>query len=232
MLQLQLACRGVQARVEENQTDTGVKDAYAQFWIQKILADAEARKVAAREHDPSKLVRDIREEVSHDLLQWVEEHFDDLVNPFLTLHGKPHHPNFAVILLFSGHDPTQDTPVEILHTILLGVVKYIWYSTHTSWKEVVQKPVYSQRLQATDINGLNIPPIRAGYIMQYANSLIGRQLKTVIQTAVFHVHDQVDSNHYAVWKAVSQLSALLWMTEIDNMDMHCVRYIFLSAFCR
>ncbi|KAJ7197752.1 hypothetical protein GGX14DRAFT_573901 [Mycena pura] len=205
-LQLQLACRGVQARVEENQTDTGVKDAYAQFWIQKILADAEARKVAARQHDPSKLVRDIREEVSHDLLQWVEEHFDDLVNPFL---------------LLEGHDPVKDTPVEILHTILLGVVKYIWYSTHTPWKEVVQKPLYAQRLQSTDITGLNIPPIRAGYIMQYANSLIGRQLKTVIQTAVFHVHDQVDWNHYAGWKAVSQLSTLLWMPEIDNMDMHC-----------
>ncbi|KAJ7758471.1 hypothetical protein DFH07DRAFT_772483 [Mycena maculata] len=54
------------------------------------------------------------------------------------------------------------------------------------WKDH-EKTTYSQRMKATDIHGLSIPPIRASCIMQDANSLIGRQLKAVIQTGVFQI---------------------------------------------
>ncbi|KAH6906260.1 hypothetical protein BKA70DRAFT_1224710 [Coprinopsis sp. MPI-PUGE-AT-0042] len=92
-------------------------------------------------------------------------------------------------------------PVEILHTILLGVVKYCWHTTHTPWKEP-QKAEYTARLQASDIKGVSIPPIHTSYIMKYANSLIGRQFKILAQLNVFHIHDLVLDPQFELAKAI------------------------------
>ena len=120
------------------------------------------------------------------------------------------------MLNWAGLDPNRNTPVEILHTILLGIIKYVWYMLHSGWSEA-QRDLFVVRLQSTDISGLTIPPIRAAYMMQYRNGLIGKHFKTLMQTMVFHVHDLVSLELFTLVKSVSELGALLWVHEIDDM---------------
>ncbi|KAJ7878139.1 hypothetical protein B0H14DRAFT_2567404 [Mycena olivaceomarginata] len=200
--QVELACEGVSKRIQELQTQTGVKDVYTQYWIEQILA----RAAEMRQQEP-----DVSETtIKSELIQRTRDNEEKLYR----------------------FGPAADTPVELLHTILLGAVKYVWHISHTPWS-AEKKKTYSIRLQATSIEGLSIHAIRANYIMQYAGSLLGRQFKTIIQTAVFHLHDLVTEDQFTAWKAVGELSALLWVPEIrDNRPISgiCVAWLLLFSY--
>jgi hypothetical protein len=125
-------------------------------------------------------------------------------------------------------DPSQDTPVEILHTILLGIVKYLWHNLHTSWSEA-QQNLFVIRLQSSDIDGLTVPPIRASYMMQYRNGLIGKHFKTLMQTMVFHVHDIVSPDQFTLIKAIGSLGALLWIPKLRHGQLSGIKDL---KFCQ
>src|SRR5277367_6339414 len=121
----------------------------------------------------------------------------------------------------TGLDPSQDTPVEILHTILLSIVKYVWHNLHMSWTEADQH-LFVICLQSTNIDDLSIPPIRAPYMMQYWNGLIGKHFKTLMQTTIFHLHGLVTLEQFTLVKAIGFLGALLWIPEIEDMESYLV----------
>jgi len=66
--------------------------------------------------------------------------------------------------------------------------------------------------------------------MQFKNSLIGRQFKSLQQLAVFclepgsNVSTSVRDNRlFSLWKANGELGALLWYPEIRDMKTYLVR---------
>ncbi|KAJ7144252.1 hypothetical protein C8R44DRAFT_827441 [Mycena epipterygia] len=191
--QVKLACSGVVKHVKDSQTETGIKDTYTQFWVDELIS----RFKEMKKDEPNRAV----EEIKAELVQWTIDNRDKIYSPFLRM---------------KGFDPTRDTPVEILHTILLGVIKYIWHITHTPWS-AEEKKTYAMRLQSTNTDGLSIHAIRSSYIMQYAGSLIGRQFKTLAQTNIFHVRGLVSDDHFRACKAAGELSALLWFPEIRTL---------------
>ncbi|KAJ7463099.1 hypothetical protein B0H11DRAFT_2310350 [Mycena galericulata] len=194
--QLRLATYGVAARVEALQTVTGTKDKIAQHWIEILILKAREMQTAS----PGRLVDDI----SNELLIWLRNETDQPYNPLLDL------PFF---------DPSQDTLVEIIHTILLGDAKYTWYELHHNWT-AVQQDIFTVRLQSTNLDGLTVPPIRAAYMMQYRNGLIGKHFKTLMQTKIFHIHDIVTPDQFTLVRALGELGPHLWTSFIDDMDTY------------
>ncbi|KAF9541558.1 hypothetical protein CPC08DRAFT_803425 [Agrocybe pediades] len=194
--QLLAACTGVQSKVTEIQTATGVKDKITEYWIEKLIARAREEK----SKNPGKSVQTITDE----LQQWLNDQPGDKYNPLLSIEGL---------------DPTQHTPVEILHTILLGIMKYVWFFINKDWSDE-DRAIFAIRLQSTDLDGLTVPPLQAAYMIQYRNNLIGKHFKTLMQTMAFQVHNIVNPRQLEVIKSVSALGSMLWMHEIDDMDQY------------
>lgn len=123
---------------------------------------------------------------------------------------------------YVGFNPHADFPVEPLHTVLLGVIKYAWYMTHMFLAGEGQLDILQARLHSIDTDGMNIGPVRASYIIQYRNSLIGRQFKTIIQSISFALYDLLDDHFRDMWIAAGHMASLMWFPEIDNIDTYCV----------
>ncbi|KAJ7902860.1 hypothetical protein B0H14DRAFT_2329467 [Mycena olivaceomarginata] len=192
--QLRLSMLGDPKAVTEHQRATGTKDKITQYWIEILLAKSKAMKTENRRRTAA--------EISTELRMWLEAQPGEKMNPLLDI---------------CGLDPSQDTPVELLHTILLGVIKYIWHHLNTDQWSDKDRHLLAIRMQSTDLTGLTVPPVRAGYMIQYKNNLIGKHFKTLMQILAFHVHDISTPDQFTMIKAAGELGARLWIPEIDDM---------------
>src|ERR1700722_3136115 len=132
-------------------------------------------------------------------------------------------------LLLAGVDIHRDTPTEILHTVLLGVVKYFWGQTVWLLDKSKSMKIFQARLHSVDTGGLNVPPINADYICQYKEGLIGKHFKTISQVIPFLIYYMVPSTVLEAWNVIGTLVVLLWHTEINNIESYLVcHHYFLS----
>ncbi|KAI0363137.1 hypothetical protein BV20DRAFT_958926, partial [Pilatotrama ljubarskyi] len=119
-------------------------------------------------------------------------------------------------------DPHQDTPVEILHVVLLGFIKYFWRDA-VARVPSDKKDLLKARLSSLDVSGLGIPPLSGETLVSYAGSLTGRDFRAISQVAPFVLYDMVPQPCYQAWQALSALVPLIWQPEIDDLDDHLER---------
>jgi hypothetical protein len=198
------------------QRDTGTGDVVAQQWINRAIAEVNR----VRQEDPT--LED--EAVADRVRAWLFSQPGEKFNPLLDFPGVWTVSLRAteILSLFVGLDITQHTPVDILHTFLLGIVKYIWQCLHASWSKA-QMDTFVVRLESTDIGGLNCPPMLAAYMMQYKDALIGKHYKRLVQTWAFHLSALASPSQLQLVRTAGELGAVLWIHKIEDMKPHTVR---------
>ena len=127
----------------------------------------------------------------------------------------------------TGFDPHTQTPVEILHVLLLGVVKYLWCDAiQNQIKNDALRLVLEKRLTALNVDGLGITRVAGHTLVQYAGSLTGRDFHIVSQLAPFVLYDLVLPESYAAWLLLSKMVPLIWQPMISNIENHIVSVPF------
>ena len=118
---------------------------------------------------------------------------DDHINPLLGIRGLDVH---------------KDMLTEILHMILLGVVKYFWGQTAFILDKANSLRMFQTRLEFIDKDGLNSPTLGANYIVRYKGSLIRRHFKSLVQVMPYLIYDLVPDVVLEGWLVIGQLIVL------------------------
>ncbi|RDB15588.1 hypothetical protein Hypma_004040 [Hypsizygus marmoreus] len=123
-----------------------------------------------------------------------------------------------------GIDIHKDMPTEILHTVLLGILKYYWGQTVWLLEKGKNFTLFQTRLNSILEKGLNIPKVQADYMCQYRGGLIGKHFKTLSQIMAFAVYDlsqQTCSMPGSLWDDLrcfsgTQKSKMLTSTQLTS----------------
>ncbi|KAI9624088.1 hypothetical protein KEM48_009166 [Puccinia striiformis f. sp. tritici PST-130] len=123
---------------------------------------------------------------------------------------------FLYLLAFDG---CQDTPVEILHVILLGVVKYLWKDFMGQLKPA-QLHEIEARWAAFQINGLNVAPIQAKYVIAHYKSFAGKEFQVVLQATPFVLFPLMTNEQREIWTDLCYIGSYAFQTHIIDMESY------------
>ncbi|KAF8546849.1 hypothetical protein OG21DRAFT_1426017 [Imleria badia] len=147
------------------------------------------------------------------------ESLDDRINPLLSMPGVNIH---------------KDTPTEILHTILLGIIKYFWGQTMYILDKDRHLGVFQTRLASINQEGLNAPTLHADYITRYKGGLVGKHMKGLAQVMPYLIYDLVPEKVLQGWSLIGKLVVLLWHTSIEDTEAYLMsiscQHLFISIY--
>ncbi|KAF8672560.1 hypothetical protein RHS04_07768 [Rhizoctonia solani] len=210
-------------KVKDHVSDSGIKDPVAQPLINQILTLGKdllkADKNGSRQ--PAQEVEDILK------VEVATARKNGYINPLLDMEAL-------------GVDIHLDTPTKILHTVLLGVVKYFWAQSVFVLEKDKKLDLLASRLALVSTIGLDIPPLNALYICQYQGSLIGKHFKAIVQVMPFVTYNLFVGNTHLMtaWLLLGRLTSMLWYPVIDDIDVYLNKlrelihdFLLLTAEC-
>ncbi|OAV87109.1 hypothetical protein PTTG_29571, partial [Puccinia triticina 1-1 BBBD Race 1] len=116
-------------------------------------------------------------------------------------------------------DGCLDTPVEVLHVFLLGVVKYLVGDFMQGVQPAVI-PIIMAHYQSFSTDGLNIPLLQPYYLTRHFTNFIRKDYKIVLQAAPFVLFEYMDESNCMIWTSLCQLVPLVFQTHIEDMDTY------------
>jgi hypothetical protein len=127
-----------------------------------------------------------------------------------------------IILCFLGLDPTQDTPCEILHVVLLGLVKYFWRNSVKHLSPGLKQTLI-RRLDSLNVKDLGLSKLSGTTLVNYAGSLTGRDFRAIVQVAPAVLYSLISSEEYEAWLALARLVPAIFQPDFDDLDVYLVR---------
>ncbi|KAL9939209.1 hypothetical protein V8E36_002022 [Tilletia maclaganii] len=201
-LQLRAAGSGAVATWAKEASRTGVKDKLTSAVCERIVDEGRIR----------------RAEEDADVDDIVEELWD--IRADLLREGRFWNPLFR-LKESAGLDITEDLPCEILHTILLGTVKYLARETFKTLSST-SKSSLTQWLGEANMQGIGGGSRLTGaYMVKHVRSLVGKDLKRLGQVMHWAL-EQIDSSPdlQEAWKAQGELAAALYAPVLFRSKEH------------
>ncbi|KAG2145797.1 hypothetical protein DEU56DRAFT_708851, partial [Suillus clintonianus] len=197
---------GASEKLKNSVSSTGVRDSASSSILNTLveLGKKLRKRAAGTQAMPEAEVAAVLEKEFVELLQG--DKLDNVINPLLGMEA--------------GLNMHMDTPTEILHTILLGIVKYFWGQTVFLLDKAKLMGMFQIRLESVDTDGLNAPCLNADYVCHYKGSLIGKHFKSLAQVMPFLIYDLIPSTVLNAWTVIGELVVLVWHTNIVNTEVY------------
>ncbi|KAI0688439.1 hypothetical protein BC835DRAFT_1408072 [Cytidiella melzeri] len=198
---------GGTSKIDASRQTTGIRNAGLQAIIDTVV---DLGKQLRKPQDGEQKLSEA------ELTARLEAEFERLLNG----HSLNNHIN--PLLGMPGVNIHLDTPTEILHTILLGIVKYFWGQTVFILEKSKLLSVLQSWMESISQNGLNLPSFSPDYMCRYRGSLIGKHFKSLAQVMPFLVYDLVPQIVVDGWNVIGELVVLLWHTTIEDREKYLV----------
>ncbi|KAI6029918.1 hypothetical protein BKA83DRAFT_4030647, partial [Pisolithus microcarpus] len=214
---------GASTKIQASVSSTGVRDSLSLGILNTVV---EMGKRLRKRGSGNRVLQEseIKATLEKELTELLGgKGLDDMINPLLGMESINIH---------------MDTPTEILHTILLGIVKYFWGQTVHLMEKAKLLDLFQSRLDSIECDALNMPNLNLDYICRYKGALIGKHFKSLAQVMPFVIHDLVPQMVIDGWTTIGELVVLLWHTKIEDLEAYLARlsrtiedFLNVTAIC-